>query len=374
MLVPHLRPDQVNHPAVRATSAGLGAPDVGAADRRDRVTEVIELLADLLTVHADRAAAPAGRSLAVLVDGRGEPAAAFADRLAGRLPAHVRVYRERASPPTSGWDVVIHLRAARSDGDRRPVGPGTEVGVGVSGTGPDERGGELDRAGEDGATVVVDHHDPGWPVIRQVHPDLADRDRWYLSENRAFFAVRAASWDTRFGSDLPAYAAAIADGGIRSGDRVLDVGCGTGRALPALREAVGERGAVLGLDVTPQMLAVARAGGRARQATLVLADARHLPVATGAVDAILAAGLVSHLPDRRAGLSELARVTRAGGTLVLFHPSGRAALAARHGRTLRPDEPLARGQLGPLLAATGWHLVRYDDPPHRFLALARRSA
>ncbi len=87
---------------------------------------------------------------------------------------------------------------------------------------------------------------------------------------------------------------------------------------------------------------------------------------------MFAAGLLMHLPDPHAGLAELARITKPGGRLVLFHPSGRAALAARHGRTLHPDDPLAEIPLRHATRATGWQLTRYDDPAHRFLALATR--
>nr|MDT0666636.1 methyltransferase domain-containing protein [Micromonospora sp. DSM 115978] len=90
--------------------------------------------------------------------------------------------------------------------------------------------------------------------------------------SQAFFAARAATWDTRFGDDLPAYAAAVAAAELRRGYRVADVGCGTGRALPALREAVGPSGVVLGLDVTAQMLEAARDASRVKYAALLLAD------------------------------------------------------------------------------------------------------
>jgi ubiquinone/menaquinone biosynthesis C-methylase UbiE len=126
------------------------------------------------------------------------------------------------------------------------------------------------------------------------------------------------------------------------------------------------------VDITPQMLAVAQDHGHGRLAGLVLADARRLPLAGASVDAVFAAGLISHLPDAGAGLAELARVTRPGGRLVLFHPTGRAALAARHGRTLRPDEPLAEAPLRRSLHETGWLLGSYDDGPRRFLAVATR--
>jgi SAM-dependent methyltransferase len=202
---------------------------------------------------------------------------------------------------------------------------------------------------------------------------LADPDGWYVAENRAFFGIRADTWDAKFGDDLPAYAQAVAAARLPGGGVVVDVGCGTGRALPALRAAVGAAGAVIGLDITPQMLDVARCRGRAEHAALLLADARWLPLAAGSVDAVFAAGLIMHLPDPGAGLVELARVTRPGGRLVLFHPSGRAALAARRGHTLRPDEPLAEGPLRESTRRTGWRLDAYDDPPHRFLALATRE-
>jgi SAM-dependent methyltransferase len=197
-------------------------------------------------------------------------------------------------------------------------------------------------------------------------------DAGYLAETRAFFASRAATWDTKFGNDLPAYAAAIAAADIPRGARVIDVGCGTGRALPPLRAAVGPDGAVIALDLTPEMLAMARPACAAASGALVLGDARSLPFPDAAADAIFAAGLVHHLPDPQAGLLELARVTRLGGLLVLFHPSGRAALAARHGRVLTPDEPMEEGPLRRLTAAAGWSLTTYDDAADRFFAVARR--
>ena len=65
-------------------------------------------------------------------------------------------------------------------------------------------------------------------------------------------------------------------------------------------------------------------------------------------------------------------MTRPGGKLVLFHPTGRAALAARHGHALSPDEPLAEGPLRRSTRMSGWALTAYDDAPHRFFALAER--
>ncbi|MFD9520662.1 class I SAM-dependent methyltransferase [Streptomyces sp. NPDC059979] len=187
-----------------------------------------------------------------------------------------------------------------------------------------------------------------------------------------FFGARADDWDRKFPGDGPAFATAVAEFGLRPGDRVLDAGCGTGRALTPLRAAVGPAGTVLGADLTPQMLAAAQRAGRAAEGTLLLADAARLPLRDGALDAVFAAGLIAHLPDPAANLRELARVVRPGGRLALFHPIGRAALAARHGRELTPEDMRAEHNLGPLLTGSGWDMISYADEDERFLVLAVR--
>ncbi len=200
-------------------------------------------------------------------------------------------------------------------------------------------------------------------------PNMSD-DHTHVQE---FFGARAADWDSRFPDDGPAYAAAVAELGLREGDRVLDAGCGTGRALPPLRAAVGRSGVVLGADLTPAMLEAAVRAGRDREGQLLLADVAALPLGSESLDAVFGAGLIAHLPRPEANLRELARVVRPGGTLALFHPIGRAALAARQGRRITPDDLRAEPNLRPLLAGSGWHMTSYADEDARFLALAVRE-
>lgn len=198
----------------------------------------------------------------------------------------------------------------------------------------------------------------------------SDRQR---DEIRAFFTPRAPRWDTTFPHDGPAFATAVAELGLRQGDSVLDAGCGTGRALPPLREAVGPTGTVLAADLTPAMLDEVVRAGRHRYAGLLLTDVSRLPLRDGSLDAVFGGGLISHLPGPGAGLRELARVVRPGGVLALFHAVGRAALAARKGHALSVDDVRAEPNLRPLLASTGWRLTSYADEESRYLALAVRT-
>ncbi|MFE4550091.1 methyltransferase domain-containing protein [Streptomyces sp. NPDC056785] len=190
---------------------------------------------------------------------------------------------------------------------------------------------------------------------------------------RAFFTPKAAAWETRFAADGPRYEAAVARMGLSPGQTALDLGCGTGRALPALRAEVGDKGTVLGVDVTSAMLVTAAREGRAGQAGLLLADCHRLPLPAGAVDGIFTAGLLDHLPDPITALREWARVTAPGGALLLFHPSGRVERARRHGRPLSPEDPLGEPNLRPLLDGSGWQLDRYEDAAAYFLARAVRT-
>ncbi|MER5931810.1 methyltransferase domain-containing protein [Streptomyces sp. NPDC002054] len=187
---------------------------------------------------------------------------------------------------------------------------------------------------------------------------------------RAFFTRRAEAWEERFAYQTPAYEAAVARMRLMDGGLAVDLGCGTGRAMPALRAQVGPSGRVLGIDVTPAMLTAAARHGRTRLGHLLAADCTRLPLPDASVHGIFSAGLLDHLPDPYAALREWARVTAPDGTLLLFHPSGRAERAARHNRPLDPDDLLAENNLRRAVESTGWHLDEYEDAPGHFLARA----
>jgi ubiquinone/menaquinone biosynthesis C-methylase UbiE len=128
---------------------------------------------------------------------------------------------------------------------------------------------------------------------------------------------------------------------LRLGETALDVGCGTGRNLALLREAVGADGRVIGIDASSGMLARASslaARHRWQNVSLVQQDAA-VPIAAR-VDAALFSLSYSVLPDRAAVLSATWGALRDGGRLVVMD----AGLPeSRLGRLLRPvGETVAR--------------------------------
>lgn len=108
---------------------------------------------------------------------------------------------------------------------------------------------------------------------------------------------------------------------LRPGLTVLDVGCGPGTDLPAMAEAVGSAGAVLGVDTEPGM--VEEAGRRTSgtpQISVRLGDAQALPLADASVDRARADRMVQHVADPAAVFAELHRVLRPGGLACVAEP------------------------------------------------------
>lgn len=93
----------------------------------------------------------------------------------------------------------------------------------------------------------------------------------------------------------------------------LDAGCGDGRYLRALDADLPER--IVGTDLSERILETARAA--IPRAELVQANLESLPFADESFDLVLCSQVIEHVLDATAGLAELARVVRGGGSLVI---------------------------------------------------------
>jgi arsenite methyltransferase len=109
-------------------------------------------------------------------------------------------------------------------------------------------------------------------------------------------------------------------GRLAPGERVLDLGCGAGTDSLVAAQMVGDRGRVTGIDMTPQMLAKARAAAAemgASNVEFVEGEAERLPFADGSFDVVISNGVIDLIPDKDAVFAELFRVLSPGGRLQI---------------------------------------------------------
>ena len=165
------------------------------------------------------------------------------------------------------------------------------------------------------------------------------------------------------------YQALILAAGVRAGQRVLDVGCGTGYFARLMARTVGPGGLVVGVDPSESMIGYARRkGGTSVKCEFQVGTAQALPVPTDHFDVVTTSLVMHHLPDdlRVRALQEMWRVLRPGGRLLVAeaqmpqHGWGWQVLARAHGY-----DHMARQvpHLEPLAAAAGFGEIRGDKAP-----------
>ena len=104
--------------------------------------------------------------------------------------------------------------------------------------------------------------------------------------------------------------------GIKKGDTVLDLGSGAGIDAFIASEEVGEKGEVIGVDFTPEMIQKARENAAKLGYTnvrFVEGDIEHLPVPQRSIDVVISNCVLNLVPDKEAAFAEMYRVIRPGG-------------------------------------------------------------
>ena len=147
--------------------------------------------------------------------------------------------------------------------------------------------------------------------------------------------------------------------GVAAGERVLDIGCGSGVVTREIARRVGAGGGAVGVDTSPALLEVARdladAAGLGDRVEFREGSALQLPFPDGTFDAAIAATVLSHVPGAERAIPEMARVVRPGGRVGVFDFDGDTFVITH------PDRPLTRrivAAASDAAAVNGW-LVRH---------------
>ena len=191
----------------------------------------------------------------------------------------------------------------------------------------------------------------------------------------AFFDAIADKWDGW--DDIAVLRQRMAVGlreiGLRPDETVLDIGCGTGNLTLALLAALSPVGRVHAVDISRRMIEVARAKVADDRVTWHVEDARRLPLSAASCDRVLCFSVWPHFEDRRAVTAELMRVLRPGGSLHVWHLSGRQRINEIHssaGEAVRGDVLPPARETAELLAAMVLRVAEVVDADDRYLVTA----
>ncbi len=196
-------------------------------------------------------------------------------------------------------------------------------------------------------------------------------------ELREYFDEVAPTWDEPVTEETMGRIAGIIDRlEIRPRCRLLDVGSGTGILLPFLGSRMRDEGTILAIDISAEMLRQGRRKARPSMADFAQADAMAIPLADGSMDIAICLSVFPHFCDKVRALTEMARVLRETGSLVICHTMSRAMINELH-RNIGgivadhslPDESELRKQV----EQAGLRITHFEDRTERYLVIAEKG-
>jgi ubiquinone/menaquinone biosynthesis C-methylase UbiE len=163
----------------------------------------------------------------------------------------------------------------------------------------------------------------------------------------------------------------VASGQIAEGADVLDVGSGTGILIPLIRTYEPAR--IHACDLSEAML------GRLREnyayAETILGDVRDLGLPDSSLDVVFVNACYPNIVDKRTAFSNIGRMMRPGGHLVISHPLGKSFIEVIRKSTPFPlDDFPDRAEAETRLRSFGFSIESFTDEPELYILVAGREA
>ncbi len=181
-----------------------------------------------------------------------------------------------------------------------------------------------------------------------------------IEQVRGYFDERADQWDAVCSHDRYKLAAVVTLARVTPGARVLDIACGTGVLFDELLSR--NPASVLGVDLSPNMIAQARQKRRDPRLQTLAADL--FDVEETGFDTAIIYSAYPHFPDKQRLAQKVRAMLAPGGRFLIAHSEGRQTINGRHGGSASPiSTPLRPAREEAAAWEPSFQIDMVADPP-----------
>ncbi len=193
---------------------------------------------------------------------------------------------------------------------------------------------------------------------------------------KAYFNEAASTWDEKY--DTPELASFLKElvpmFGLSSGQKILDVGTGTGVLIPYLIQAVGPSGSITAIDYAVEMIKICKSKySHLKNVIISTQNIEKVILPSNTFDAVICFGLFPHIEKKEKALGNINRVLKKRGRLIIAHALSSTEIKARHIdaslAVVRDTLPEEREMIR-LLNLAGFYDVYIKDEPGCYLCIS----
>jgi demethylmenaquinone methyltransferase/2-methoxy-6-polyprenyl-1,4-benzoquinol methylase len=200
-----------------------------------------------------------------------------------------------------------------------------------------------------------------------------------MMQKRLFFNELAENWDAHFETpELKRYLEEFVPMfGLKKGQRILDVGTGTGILIPYLQQEVGLTGHIIALDYAEKMIEVCKSKYKQfSNIDFLVNKIEENEFSSCSFDAVICFGVFPHLDDKLGALNQINRILKKDGRLIIAHALSSQEILVHHKNSssvVAQDSLPKKAEMKKLLKKTGFHRISITDIPGRYFCFSFKS-